>query len=378
MGFKTSYSQNSTYIKCPQHWNLKYNGGWEAEIQGASTFFGSAVDAAVTAMLEGSQDFIKIFYDRWEFQSNYGTHTRVFDNANITYTHKDFDADLLEAKDFPFMEKWAKELGLMAATATPTNEELVALMKQTAKDKSNPYKRFTDEQFKFFNRCSWLSMKRKGKLLINAFHTQFFPKIKKVVATQMRSKIEDTGTGDSMVGVVDMVLEIDGYDKPIIFDLKTASQPYDQDQIDVSPQLTLYAAMEAQKYATDLVGYVVLSKNIQKDEVSTCKSCGHNKTTRHATCDNVINGNRCGGAWDTQKVPRPMVQVMVEKKSQDQINDLLTDSANIITCMKNGLVYKNHDACSNWFGSDCPYKKLCHKGDSSGLKNKKLDKAKTP
>jgi hypothetical protein len=345
-----------------------YNEGYKANTEGSSLYFGTAVDTAVGAMLTGNPDWLQVFYDKWEFQALNGNPIRIFDNARVTYSHKDFDADVLEDKDFAKLSAWAKELGFFGITDSPTNAQLVDLYKVASKAKASPYIKLTDEQYKYFNRCSWLSMKRKGKLLLTAFKDQFVPKIKKVHALQKRSKIEDPNSGDSIVGYIDMILEIDGYDKPIIFDLKTAGMYYDQATIDLSPQLTLYSAMEARNYNTDLVGYVVLCKNINKDELSTCSVCGSKKTSSHRTCNaNKTDGTRCNGAWLESRVCNPRIQVMVEQKSQTQINDLLEDISNLILAMKNRIVYKNTKKCTDWYGAVCPYYNLCHKGDASGL-----------
>lgn len=370
MGIKTSYSQNSCFTKCSKHWFLKYREGYEGTIEGASTFFGSAIDEAVTVMLMNGTDWLKKFEEKWTFQANYGKYTRIFDNENIMYTNKDFDGELLQQPEFDQLNKWALELGQGDGLAT--NEMLIALVKQCQKAKSSPYIKVTADQLKFLNRACWLSLKVKGTILLGAFKDQFMPKVVRVISTQSREKIEDPNTGDSIVGVVDMIIEHSDYPgKAIIFDLKTSSQFYEQEKIDVSPQLTLYTAMVGQKYNTDLVGYVVLSKNIDKEIVGTCKVCGANKTTRHETCNAIISGKRCSGEWDSKIVARPVVQVMVESKTQAQIDDLLNDSANIITAMKNDIIFKNTEACTNWFGADCIYKKLCHGGDASGLVKKK-------
>lgn len=370
MAIKTSHSQNNTYITCPQHWHMSYNEKWANPIEGSSTYFGSAVDAAVGDMLDGKQDWLKTFYDRWNKSWSFGKSTQIFDNQNIIYGHKDFDQHVLEQKDYPQLEAWAKSLGLIAQGATPSDSDLVDLYKMCAEIKKNPYKNITQDQLTYFNRASWLSMKRKGKVLLTAFNTQFYPKIKRVLATQQRATIKDEATGDSITGFIDMVLELDGYDKPIIFDLKTAGMPYDQSDMDLTQQLTLYSAMKGAEYNTDLVGFVVLCKNIPKKTVNTCASCGHVKTGRHKTCDNVINGNRCGGNWDETVTPEPVVQVIIDSKTPQQVQSLLSDIGNIIFGMKNGIVYKNTSKCNDWYGGPCPYYNACHKGDYSGLVKK--------
>lgn len=353
-------------------WSNKYVDKVESDVEGASLSFGSAIDAAVQAMLEGKTQWLQVFYDNWKSQFVFGQVKQVFDNPNIGYGHKDLDIDLLEPKDYPELERWAKELNLIPQGNVVTNEQLVALFKQISKDKSNPYKGINKDELKYFNRASWLGLKRKGKVLLNAFYDQFYPKIKKVHAVQKKVDLIDPQSKDSITGFIDMVVEIDGYPKPIIFDLKTSSMPYDQHKLHVSPQLTLYTAMGTQQFNTDYVGYVVLNKNIPKDEVSHCASCGYKKTGRHKTCDNVtINNTRCGGSWVDTKVPVPVVQVMVAQKTVDQVNDILGDYSNLIAAMKNGVIWKNTDRCMDHFGAVCPYYNYCHKnGDMTGLRKR--------
>lgn len=368
MGIKTSYSQNSTYTQCSKHWHFIYREGYEANFEGASTFFGSAIDAGVSAMLDGKSDWLQVFYDHWNKSWNFGKSTVIFDSPDITYSSKDFDVDVLEDKDFQTLDAWAQQLNL---GAKPTKADSLALYRDIAAKKKNPYKTPSKDEMTYYNRASWLSLKRKGKLLLQAFNTQFFPKVKKVLATQQRAQIQDPNTGDTITGFIDMVLEIEGYDKPVIFDLKTAGQPYTQQDIDLTQQLTLYAAMKSGDYNTDLVGYIVLCKNIPKDTVSTCKTCGNIKNSSHTTCNALdANGKRCKGEWDDKTVCKPEVQVLVEKKDAGQINDLLIDYGNIILAMKQEIVYKNTNKCNNWYGSQCSFYDACHKKDYSKLKRK--------
>jgi len=370
MSQKTSYSQNSLYTECPKAWYWKYQQKLDSPEEGASLYFGSAVDTAVMKLLEGDLNYEDIFIKNMNNQFNYGKLTQFFDNDNIVYSYADFDEHILLKEDYNELEKWAKELGFFTQTYNPSSQELVNTYKTCAALKKNPYKSFKDKDKTYFNRASWLCLKRKGLLLIEAFKVQFYPKITKVLATQQRANIKDPNTGDSVVGVIDMVLEIEGYDKPIIFDLKTAARPYTEEQIELTTQLTLYAGMQGTQYNTNLVGYVVLCKNINKDRVSTCKNCGNTKTSRHKTCDKDLGGVRCGGDWDEKVVPNPEIQVLVREKTQQQINDLFLDVGNILHAMKNNIVYKNTSKCNNWFGSQCPYYNACHKNDTSGLVKK--------
>ncbi len=367
---QTSHSKNSMYISCPQAWDMSYNQKWEGINEGASLYFGSAIDTAVMEMLQGKPDWLITFYDRWNKAYSFGKATKVFDNPDIMYAHKDFDIDVLEDKDIPVIEQWAQQLNLLATGVTLNRNDVASLHGTISKKKKNPYLTVTPDEMIMFNRLSWLSMKRKGKILLESFNTQFMPKVKKVLSTQQRASINDPNTGDSIIGYVDMILEIEGYSKPVIFDLKTAGQPYKQEDIDLTQQLTLYAAMKGQEFNTDLVGYVVLCKNIPKKYVSTCKNCGNVKTGKHKTCEALVAGKRCGGEWNEVVTCAPEVQVLVQKKTPQQINELLLDIGNIILAMKNNIVYKNVSKCTNWYGSLCPFYGACHKNDYSGLRKK--------
>ena len=371
MSFKTSYSQNSTYANCPKHWDFSYNKRIKSSTESASLYFGSAIDAAVMALLEGKPDYINIFKDRWHKAFQYGKATPIFDNPNIVYSYNDFDEHVLEPKDKDTLLLWAAELQV------GDSENTIELIKSIAKSKKNPFKQPTAAETRLFNRANWLSLKRKGVILLESFKNQFYPKITKVIATQRYASIKDDSTGDSITGVIDMVLEIEGHTKPIIFDLKTASQPYTQDQIDLTEQLTLYSAMKSQDWNTDLVGYVVLSKNIPKQIEYFCAKCGHSKLGKHKTCDNKVpvDGSasklvRCDGEWKPKVVLNPEVQVLVEQKTSKQVNDLLEDYSNIIVAMKNRIVYRNTSKCNSWYGGPCPYKNLCWKGSMDGLVKK--------
>jgi hypothetical protein len=372
---KTSYSQNNTYIKCPQHWYLSYYEKWEPLLKGASLYFGSAVDEAAEALLQGRSDYLQKFYDRWDTAEAFGTRTKVFDNPDVVFAHNDFDGDILTAAEFAQLNIWGEELGLIPKGTVLPNADVVALFKRISKDKQNPYKGIGPLELVFFNRAGWLSMKRKGEILIEAFKTQFLPKVKRVLSTQQYAKIV-SNNGDIVSGFIDMVLEIDGYSKPVIFDLKTAGRPYSQEDIELTNQLTLYSAMKGvhsndpQKFQTDLVGYIVLCKNIQKDVVATCKSCGHTRNSQHKTCDNTVNGTRCKGEWLETKVPKPEVQVMVQSKTPEQIHSMLRDVSSLIAAMSNLIVYKNTDMCNDWYGGRCPFYNACHKDDFSNLRKR--------
>ena len=365
---RSSYSQNNTYKNCPSYWNWSYVKKLKSPDQSAALYFGSAVDDAVMANLENKDNYMDVFYSRWTTARGYGNNPDIplFDNPSVGYSASDWDADVLQPEDLIDMNGWISVLGLSKMGTDP-----IAVFDQIRKNMKNPYKSPTPAQTRFFGRCCWVSMKRKGEILIDSFITQFKPKIKRVLATQKSGKITDPKTGDMIFGYIDFVAEIEGYDKPVIIDLKTAASPYAQSKIDLTEQLTLYYAMAGEQYDTDLVGYVVLSKNINKNDKSVCKTCGKIKDSKHRTCDALDKkGKRCHGEWDSKIEIDPQVQVLIQQKTVEQKDSLMLDYSNIMAAMKTGIVYKNYDKCNNWYGGQCPFYGACHKNDQSGLVKK--------
>lgn len=362
---KSSYSQNNTYIACPQHWKWSYIEKLRVPDQSSALYFGSAVDDAIMANLEGDSNYLDIFYSRWTTAKGYGNNPDIplFDNLTVGFSPGDFDTDLLKPEDYIDMDAWVKTLKL-----TSLGTSCIEVFNQIKRNMRNPMKRPSKNQLLYFNRCCWVSMKRKGEILIESFIKDFKPKIKKVLAVQKPARIYDPANGDTIYGFIDFVAEIEGHAKPVIFDLKTASKPYAQSKIDLTEQLTLYYAMAGEEFNTDLVGYVVLSKAINKKEKHTCITCGNIRSGKHKTCNALDKDKkRCGGSWDLSVEIDPQVQVLVQQKTKEQKESLLKDYSNIMLAMRTGIVYRNHDKCNNWYGGQCPYYNACHNNDTSGL-----------
>lgn len=373
------------YKMCPQAWSYRYVDKIQVEDIGSSTFFGSAVDAAIIDMLtDKSKNPYKTFENLWTAGRDFkGKPTQIFDNDKINFAHADFDKDVINAfagEDLPVLQKWIEELKL-----TDLGNDFAEVYSKCSKAKKNPYKRLPADYLTYFNRASWLSMYRKGLLLIESFEQQFVPKIEEVLAVQKHSSIKDEVVGDSISGYIDMILKLKGHERPIIFDLKTAARPYTQEQIDHSEQLTIYLAMEGQRFNTDKVGYIVLSKAINKEVEAYCSKCNYKKDGSHRTCNNEINqldevgtitGKkvRCKGEWNETVVLKPEVQIMISSKTDNQVNQVMDDQANIILGMKNKVVFKDLSKCDSWFGNRCAFYNLCHKNSEVGL-IKEIDNA---
>lgn len=360
-----SYSQVTTYTSCPKHWHIKYKLRYEEEALKASLFYGNAVEAGVIALLEGKENYLEIAAKEWDSQTKWGKTTFICDNDEIAYAHGDFDGHVLKDEDFDYLEKLARKLHIHNL-----GKSALEIYKEVARTKKNPYKKTTQEMLTYFNKASWLSLLRKSEVLIEAFKVQFLPKIQKIHAIQQESEIVSEDGLQKIKGYIDLILTIEGYDKPIIFDLKTSAGAYSQDRIDLSEQLLVYLAMEGITYTTNLVGYIVLNKNIEKEKLGVCSLCGKIKDSSHKTCDNEVNGKRCRGLWSETTKLKPEVQVMVSAKEDFKVDGILSDYTNVLKGMKEEIIYKNTDKCSNWYGSRCPYYSVCWENSFEGLKKK--------
>jgi PD-(D/E)XK nuclease superfamily len=111
---------------------------------------------------------------------------------------------------------------------------------------------------------AWYSLNIKGKLIIEAYAEQVLPRLEKVLLVQHEIKL-DNPDGDTFIGIVDLVAQIDG--KVLILDNKTSSIKYADDAADTSEQLGTYYEALKDEYNIDGVGYIVIPKNIRKKKI---------------------------------------------------------------------------------------------------------------
>lgn len=229
----------------------------------------------------------------------------------------------------------------------------------------------TEEELKLsVNEQSFISLKRKGELMIKALREQVMPNIEKVIAVQHRVKLENQDdSGDAFIGVIDFVVKYKGYDKPIIMDLKTSSVKYKPESVKESQQLCIYVYAAGEEFKTDLAGYVVLDKKIRKTRTKTCTKCSHtvvNNTSK--TCNNDVNNKRCGAEWKTNTAFSVDVYTIVDSihiDTEEKVLDLIDKSHDEI---KRGVFVQNWDSCiSPTYHRKCAYYEYCRSGSMEGL-----------
>lgn len=106
-----------------------------------------------------------------------------------------------------------------------------------------------------------LCLIRKGHMIIDAYVEQVLPRLEKVLLVQHEISLTNE-LGDSLIGVVDLVAQIDG--KTYILDNKTSSIKYAENSADISQQLGTYFEALKDEYKLDGVGFIVIPKNFRK------------------------------------------------------------------------------------------------------------------
>lgn len=356
-----SHSAQQCYKECAEKYHLKYLEKVKPIEVGASLAFGIAIDNAVGHLLNCIKDGKKdegVITFRSVFLGGAKGWNTALDNADLRYRQKDYDDSILtDPDDKNQINQWEIEHDLKSSDAIKF-------------EKQKDHRTLQHNEFELFNKLCWISLKNKGLLMLDAFERDILPNITKVIAVQHKFEgMIDEKT--PLSGYIDFILEYKGYDKPIVFDLKTSAMLYEQDSVFLSEQLTLYVAAVGEDLDTELAGFIVLLKNI--GSTSVCSICNHLKDTSHKTCDQIdVKGKRCHGAWI--ETPKANTQVLINTISREKAADYVDSFTNISTLMKTGIRVKNYNSCK-MYGGFCDYFKLCHFGDRSGLisKEKKDD-----
>ena len=230
---RLSYSQIEKFKFCPKAWEFHYVERYRTLEVSSALLFGSAIGKTFEHILDPNHihlyenDHIE-FYHNFRYQKINGVEnvdTLLY--PHVLYSKADTDIELLTR----------------------------------------------DEKIGVSNELAWHSLIKKGYLIIDSFKKNLLPLITKVHSVEEEIVLTNE-EGDSSIGYADAVLDIQGYDKPIIIDFKTAARPYEQNSVANSVQLSGYLHELGEKYNTRLCGYAVFSKNITKNRTKICKDCG--------------------------------------------------------------------------------------------------------
>ena len=349
---RLSHSQVSKYQQCGKAYEFWYLKKIRPTKTRAALLFGTALDKAISALLSPEDENKtpeQIFDYVWRFQEH-NSHTLYIPTCpTVVYSKSDFDKDLITKAD-------EEKIGASLSSIL----EVIEKRHQVGHDHLN------DDERTLANHAMWTCLYHKGHHMIQAFREKVLPKLKKIHSTQ--EYIELNNGQDKVIGYIDIVADVEGYDEPVVLDLKTSAMEYEEDAVLTSPQLTLYVHAVSEKYKTRKAGYIVLNKHLIKNRQKVCSKCSYDGSKgRHKTCSNEIDGKRCNGEWTETIAPEVYVQFLINDIPTQTEDLVLENIDDINTAIKTGHFTRNLSMCTNTFGGLCDYINLCYKGDMGGL-----------
>lgn len=270
---KISHSAKDLYIKCPYEYFLRYMWKLRPIAKRSPLAFGDAMDAGLNALLLTKDlEHAKVcFINKWTEYKGIG----------VIFSKSDLDSFLVEDD--------------------PTN--------------------------------TWLSLERRGLILLEEFNNQIMPRIKEVIKVQLDQTAKND-MGDELVIKTDFIcIWEDG--RRVLFDNKTSSMKYAEDSVRVSPQLAIYYETLQAEYNLDAAGYIVIPKRINKI-----------------------------------KTPRVKIEVIIDRIDLETTAKTLESYDAVLKEIKQGQFMQNKQSCIGVFGK-CDYYNLCHHSSMEGLYEKK-------
>jgi len=361
---RLSFSQISKYGQCPRSYKLYYVDKLRERSATAFLAFGSAMDDALNSILRDLQknkkvtvDYKAAFDECWQtVEVNKKKHP-LMDCTLIGYAKVDFVEDLLQPDDIRFLRAKLAEYGVEEM------ESYTILKNQLEEERSRRATvRFPEERHKALNLLNWLSLRRKAHLMLEAYVRDIVPTIESVTAIQRQVELK-SDCGSSLIGYVDAVIRFKGDSEDTVVDNKTSSSPYSEDQVKNSQQLSLYTYALGLKKAA----YAVMQKNIRMNREKVCSVCSFESTGTHKTCNNTIDGKRCGGVWNETVKPQAVTQLIIDSIEEQTQHVVIDNIAEVNDAIAAKVFPKNLSACKNIYGNPCPYINACWKNQTDYL-----------
>lgn len=260
MSHSVSFSALDCYEQCSEKYRLRYKERLSSEKIPSPLFFGSAIDSAVELLLLKKKELLS--EEELTLQLNEDAYS-IFDkkmreqdgkllerNPLCDYFLSDFDPAVLKAEDLALLSK-----------SYPAVDDFDSFFKACRAKLKQRQELKTGSKIVFNHMC-WLSLYRKGELLIAAYERDILPQIHRVYDIQKEVVLENA-SGDKLRGKIDFTASFkDSPEYKRIMDNKTSSEPYSADSVATSTQLAIYCEAENSNGA----GYIVLEKKIRVKE----------------------------------------------------------------------------------------------------------------
>lgn len=381
---RVSNTQRSLYLQCARKYKYRYVHKMRSKEKGSALFFGSAFDTASDVLFH-ERDLDKAkekFTDLWMAHE---------DNLNCKFSKTDLDIRLLTSDDLSKIEAISDNLNTSKAKKQfDQDQDVLALIKSIKSMKDQSFMRdLTLEEERFIHYVHMIGMLRKGFLMMESFHKNILPHITEVISSQMKVDVKNPD-GDTIIGYIDLLCRMEGYKLPngriltkddiVVADVKTAGVTYwaKLDNLDNSDQLDTYlASPQVQEIApTNLIAYMAVAKQISKDEKSFCSQCNHEKTSSHRTCNNEIDGKRCGGSWDEDITYFSDAKIVIGERDLNEASQVYNDYDDIVHAIKAQVFPRNRESCEA-YGQICEFKYICGKCLTPEQEEAEIEKWKT-
>ena len=336
---KLSYSKIDTYLTCPKMYKLKYIDKWDGTAYSSALWYGTAVGRVFAAMTlhlkdelttkEEKSDFGRDPYELFDelitTSELNGEKINIKTSPAVRYFKGDFDARVLKDEDYDEIDGYRKSKDL------PDDWDFDYLWSRVES------REITLNELLYLNLVFWISVRRKGHLMIDEFKLSILPKIKKVYETEGAISIKNQ-VGDEITGLLDMLCdyEFDDGIKRVIIDFKTSSTRYPKKKLSESAQLGLY------DYDRDIgtVGYIVAVKALKEPK----------------------KGERKGELYID-------IQELFGQTSEENTFRVLHDADQVLQKIKDEEfpMTNNRGTCDRHFGKQCIYKGVCYNDDYTGL-----------
>ena len=260
MSINVSYSALECFDQCSEKYRLRYEERLSSEKISSPLFFGTAIDAAVELLLlKKKVNLTEKELDLLLTEDAYSVFDKTMREQNgillernplCEYFYSDFDANLLTPEDFkaltkayPSIEDW-EEFFVYCKKYIKTHGELKLGSKIA------------------FNNLCWMSLYRKGEMMLAAYERDILPEIEEVFDIQKDIQLVND-SGDKLRGKIDFVASFkDDPNTRYLVDNKTSSEAYKSDSVANSTQLAIYCEAEA----CDRASYAVLEKKMRLKE----------------------------------------------------------------------------------------------------------------
>lgn len=326
MSHSVSFSALECYEQCSEKYRLRYKERLSSEKINSPLLFGTAIDAAIELLLlKKKEDLTEAELDLQLNETAYSVFDKTMREQNgqllernplCEYFFSDFDPSVLKSEDLALLNKQYPSIADF--------EEFFAQCKK----KINQRQTLKTGSKIIFNHMCWLSLYRKGELLIEAYERDILPQIHRVYAIQKEIILENA-SGDKLRGKIDFTASFKTeIDSIFIMDNKTSSKAYTKDSVANSIQLAIYCEAEG----TAKAGYAVMEKALRVKE------------------------------------PRARTQLILDTVTEEQKQKVFDKVEVQLNNIASGEFHKKASPkeCS-FFGRPCEFFDLCWKGSMDGL-----------